>query len=95
MARGSAEIWDRVAPMLSAIATRYGDAPCTAWLGPDGAGHFVKTVHNGIDYADMQLLADVYGAPRDGLGLPDREIAEIFAEWSAGPLASYLIEISA
>lgn len=95
MAGGSPAIWDRVEPMFTAIAARYEDTPCAAWLGPDGAGHFVKTVHNGIEYADMQMIAEVYGLMRDGLGLADQTVAGIFNDWAKGPLASYLIEITA
>ncbi|MEM0989180.1 MAG: NADP-dependent phosphogluconate dehydrogenase [Pseudomonadota bacterium] len=95
MAGGSRAIWDRVAPMFTAIAARHADDPCAAWLGPDGAGHFVKTVHNGIEYADMQMIAEVYGLMRDGLGAEEARIAETFREWSRGPLASYLVEITA
>ena len=95
MAGGSREIWDRVAPMFTAIAAHHGDEPCAAWLGPDGAGHFVKTVHNGIEYADMQMIAEVYGLMRDGLGAAETSVAAMFREWSKGPLASYLVEITA
>ena len=69
MGGGPKPAWDRVAPILEAIAARFEAAPCAAWMGPDGAGHFVKTVHNGIEYADMQMIAEVYGILRDGLGL--------------------------
>ena len=69
--------------------------PCSALLGPDGAGHFVKTIHNGIEYADMQMIAEVYGVLRDGLGLAPEAIGSIFEKWNAGPLNSYLIEITA
>ena len=95
MAGGTAEIWDRVAPMFTAIAARYGDEPCAAWMGPDGAGHFVKTVHNGIEYADMQIIAEIYGLMRDGLQMDDDGIAATFRDWSSGPLSSYLVEITA
>ncbi|MEM7061231.1 MAG: NADP-dependent phosphogluconate dehydrogenase [Pseudomonadota bacterium] len=95
MAGGSPKIWDRVAPMFTAIAARHGDDPCASWLGPDGAGHFVKTVHNGIEYADMQMIAEIYGLLRDGHGHDDAKIAATFRDWSAGPLASYLVEITA
>lgn len=95
MAGGSRAIWDRVAPMFTAIAARCGEAPCAAWLGPDGAGHFVKTAHNGVEYADMQMIAEIYGLMRDGLGADEAAIAEAFGGWAAGPLASYLIEITA
>jgi 6-phosphogluconate dehydrogenase len=61
--------------MLTAISAKYGGEPCAAWLGTDGAGHFVKTIHNGIEYADMQMIAEVYGVLRDGLGMKAGEIA--------------------
>ena len=95
MAGGTPEIWDRVAPMFTAIAARYDDEPCAAWMGPDGAGHFVKTVHNGIEYADMQMIAEIYGLMRDGLHMAPDQIAEDFDRWSSGPLSSYLVEITA
>ncbi|MEM7445265.1 MAG: NADP-dependent phosphogluconate dehydrogenase [Pseudomonadota bacterium] len=94
MAGGSAVIWDRVAPMFKAIAARHGEEPCAAWLGPDGVGHFVKTVHNGIEYADMQMIAEIYGLMRDGLPADDARISAIFRDWADGPLSSYLIEIT-
>ena len=94
MAGGSRAIWDRVAPMFTAIAARYKDDPCAAWLGPDGAGHFVKTVHNGIEYADMQMIAEIYGLMRDGLNADPKQIAGTFEGWATGPLASYLVEIA-
>src|SRR5699024_1981293 len=64
---------------------------CVAHIGADGAGHFVKMVHNGIEYADMQLIAEAFTLLRDGLGMPPREIAEVFAEWNDGELESYLV----
>ncbi len=94
MGGGPREAWDRVAPVLKAIAARFNGAPCADWFGTDGAGHFVKTVHNGIEYADMQMIAEVYGIMRDGLGMPAPEIAAVFERWNEGPLQSYLIEIS-
>ncbi|MEM9062554.1 MAG: NADP-dependent phosphogluconate dehydrogenase [Pseudomonadota bacterium] len=95
MAGGSPKVWERVAPTLTAIAARHGDEPCAAWLGSDGAGHFVKTVHNGIEYADMQMIAEVYGLMRDGLGADEDAVSGAFRDWSKGPLASYLVEITA
>ena len=86
--------WDRVAPVLNAIAAKYKGAPCADYMGPAGAGHFVKAVHNGIEYADMQMIAEVYGVMRDGLGMAAAAIAETFKAWNEGPLQSYLIEIS-
>ncbi len=95
MGGGDRAAWDRVAPILRAIAADFAGEPCAAYMGTDGAGHFVKTVHNGIEYADMQMIAEVYGIMRDGLGLGAAEIGEVFARWNEGPLQSYLIEISA
>ena len=94
MGGGPKAAWDRVAPILTAIAARFDGVPCATWMGTDGAGHFVKTVHNGIEYADMQMIAEVYGILRDGLGMGSVEIAEVFERWNEGPLKSYLIEIS-
>ncbi|MEM8752020.1 MAG: NADP-dependent phosphogluconate dehydrogenase, partial [Pseudomonadota bacterium] len=84
----------RVEGPLKAIAARHGDEPCCEWFGPDGAGHFVKTIHNGVEYADMQMIAEAYGIMRDGLGMDAAETAEVFRRWNQGPLASYLIEIT-
>jgi len=95
MAGGRKEAWDRVADIFTAIAARFEGEPCAALVGPEGAGHFVKTIHNGIEYADMQMIAEVYGVMRDGLGMAPAEMAEVFARWNEGPLKSYLIEISA
>jgi len=95
MAGGSRDAWDRAAPVLTAIAATYQDEPCAALLGAAGAGHFVKMVHNGIEYADMQMIAEAYGIMRDGLGRTPPAMAETFARWNDGPLRSYLIEISA
>jgi len=95
MAGGSRNAWARLEPLFSEIAARHDGTPCCAWLGPDGAGHFVKTVHNGIEYADMQMIAEVYGLLRDGLCLKMDEIAEVFRRWHTGPLQSYLIEVTA
>lgn len=95
MVGGSPEAWARIAPILTAIAARHDGAPCVAHVGPDGAGHFVKTVHNGIEYADMQLIADLYGLMRAGCALAPAQIAEVFARWNAGPLRSFLLEVTA
>ena len=94
MGGGPREAWDRVAPILEAIAAKFDGTPCATWMGPDGAGHFVKTVHNGIEYADMQMIAEVYGIMRDGLGMNADEVAAAFERWNEGPLTSYLIEIT-
>jgi 6-phosphogluconate dehydrogenase len=95
MGGGAREDWNRVAPILTAIAAKYQTEPCAGWMGPEGAGHFVKTVHNGIEYADMQMIAEVYGMMRDGLNLPAPAISTTFRRWNDGVLQSYLIEISA
>lgn len=95
MAGGPVEAWDRMKPILTAIAASYEGQPCAAHMGPDGAGHFVKAVHNGIEYADMQIIAEAYGLMRDGLDMDAAAIGEVFAGWNRGRLASYLIEISA
>ncbi|QBF31003.1 NADP-dependent phosphogluconate dehydrogenase [Thalassococcus sp. S3] len=95
MVGGTGESWNRLRPMAEAIAAQYQGSPCVAHLGPDGAGHFVKTVHNGIEYADMQMIAEIYGLLRDGVGWSPVQIAALFRDWSDGPLASYLIEIAA
>ncbi|MFV0492912.1 MAG: NADP-dependent phosphogluconate dehydrogenase [Pseudorhodobacter sp.] len=95
MGGGQTEDWARVAPILNAIAAKYEGQPCAGWMGQAGAGHFVKTVHNGIEYADMQMIAEVYGVMRDGMAMDASAISEIFAKWNKGPLQSYLIEISA
>ena len=95
MAGGNAAVWQRLAPIFTAAAAQYRGEPCAALLGPGGAGHFVKTIHNGIEYADMQIIAEVYGILRDGLGMPAAAIADVFAGWNSGRLKSYLIEITA
>lgn len=95
MGGGKRPHWDRVAHVLEAIAAKFDDSACAAWLGEGGAGHFTKMVHNGIEYADMQMIAEVYGLLRDGLGRDADAIAAVFDAWNEGPLRSYLIEISA
>ncbi|MBR2688284.1 MAG: NADP-dependent phosphogluconate dehydrogenase [Aquamicrobium sp.] len=95
MVGGKEESWHRVESVLTAISAKFKGEPCAAWLGPDGAGHFVKTIHNGIEYADMQMIAEIYGILRDGLGMAPKEIGAVFAEWNKGRLNSYLIEITA
>ncbi len=94
MGGGPRAAWDRVAPVLTAIAADFKGTPCATWMGTDGAGHFVKAVHNGIEYADMQMIAETYGVMRDGLGMSAAEIAQVYESWNEGPLRSYLIEIS-
>jgi 6-phosphogluconate dehydrogenase len=94
MAGGSQAAWGRVADILTAISAKFQNEPCAALVGPEGAGHFVKTIHNGIEYADMQMIAEIYGIMRDGLGLAPKRMAEVFQRWNEGPLKSYLIEIT-
>ncbi|MEO0930020.1 MAG: NADP-dependent phosphogluconate dehydrogenase, partial [Pseudomonadota bacterium] len=94
MGGGARAHWDRVAPILTAIAAKHDGTPCATWMGEEGAGHFVKAVHNGIEYADMQMIAEVYGMMRDGLSMDAAEIGAVFSAWDDGPLRSYLIEIS-
>jgi 6-phosphogluconate dehydrogenase len=95
MAGGRPEAWAALAPVFEAIAARFEGEPCAALLGPDGAGHFVKTVHNGIEYADMQLIAEAYGLMRHGQGRAPADLAPVFARWNEGRLRSYLVEITA
>ncbi|QDZ01898.1 NADP-dependent phosphogluconate dehydrogenase [Nitratireductor mangrovi] len=95
MVGGSAQSWLRLKHILVAIAARHDDEPCVAHLGPNGAGHFVKTIHNGIEYADMQMIAEIYGILRDGAGLQTPEMARLFETWNKGRLESYLVEITA
>ena len=94
MLGGSDHSWQQLRPILTAIAADYEGVPCVAHLGPDGAGHFVKTVHNGIEYADMQVIAEIYSLLRNGAAMAPAEIAALFAEWDRGPLKSYLVEIT-
>lgn len=94
MGGGKRANWDRIAHILTAIAAKHHGTPCATWMGEAGAGHFVKAVHNGIEYADMQMIAEVYGIMRDGIGMDHSAIAKTFADWDKGPLRSYLIEIS-
>ncbi|MBT8455870.1 MAG: NADP-dependent phosphogluconate dehydrogenase [Alphaproteobacteria bacterium] len=95
MVGGPEASYARLEEIVEAIAAKYQGAPCAAHLGPDGAGHFVKTVHNGIEYADMQLIAEVYGMLRYGQGRKPAQMAELFEVWNGGPLHSYLVEITA
>ena len=95
MAGGTLQGYDRVGDILKKIAAKYDGDPCAAYLGSDGAGHFVKTIHNGIEYADMQMIAEVYSIMRHALRLSPAEMSDVFARWNEGPLESYLIEITA
>lgn len=95
MPGGDQDVYQKVAPILTKIAAQVNGYPCCTYIGPKGAGHFVKMVHNGIEYADMQLIAEAYTFLREKLSLPVEEIADIFETWNQGELKSYLIEITA
>lgn len=96
MAGGSRRGWEVSRRFLEAIAAHAPDgAPCCAYVGPEGAGHYVKMIHNGIEYAVMQQIADIYALMRDGLGMAADEIAQVFESWRSGPLESYLVDITA
>ena len=95
MAGGSRGVWERVAPVFEKVAAKHDGHPCAAWLGPDGAGHFVKSAHNGIEYALMQMIAECYGILRDGFGMSAPEIGDVFTEWNKGALDCYLVDITA
>jgi len=95
MPGGSFEAWEHVAPIFMAIAAKVGeDVTCCDWVGSDGAGHFVKMVHNGIEYGDMQLICEAYFIMKEHLGMSADEMHEVFKEWNEGDLNSYLIEIT-
>lgn len=96
MPGGSENAWPEVKPILQSIAAKSVDGtPCCQWIGPAGSGHFVKMIHNGIEYGDMQLIAEAYWVMKSLLGLNNEQMAEIFAGWNEGKLRSYLIEITA
>ena len=94
MPGGPRESWEIIAPIFRKIAAQVDGEPCCRYMGPDGAGHYVKMVHNGIEYGDMQLICEAYAILKDVLGLDAKELAEIFTEWNKGDLDSYLIEIT-
>ncbi|MBO4893985.1 MAG: decarboxylating NADP(+)-dependent phosphogluconate dehydrogenase [Clostridia bacterium] len=95
MPGGSVKAWESVKPILQAICAKVEDgSPCCDWVGENGAGHFVKMVHNGIEYGDMQLICEAYQLMRDLLGMGDDEMRDVFAKWNDGDLDSYLIEIT-
>ncbi|MEF3310181.1 NADP-dependent phosphogluconate dehydrogenase [Paenibacillus sp. GYB004] len=95
MPGGQEDAYRLVEPILTAISAKVNGDPCCTYIGPDGAGHYVKMVHNGIEYGDMQLICEAYQLLRDVLGLSTQELHEIFSEWNKGELDSYLIEITA
>ncbi|MEN8163352.1 MAG: decarboxylating NADP(+)-dependent phosphogluconate dehydrogenase, partial [Acidobacteriota bacterium] len=95
MPGGSPEAWPHVKPIFQAVSAKVEDgSPCCEWVGENGAGHFVKMVHNGIEYGDMQLICEAYHLMKEGLGLNHDQMHRIFAEWNEGELDSYLIEIT-
>jgi len=97
MPAGSADAWPHVKPIFQSIAAQVGpnkDIPCCDWIGRGGAGHYVKMVHNGIEYGDMQLICEAYSLLNEGLGLTNDELYDVFARWNTGDLNSYLIEIT-
>jgi 6-phosphogluconate dehydrogenase len=95
MPGGSRASWEMIAPILTRIAAVVDGEPCCRYMGPDGAGHYVKMVHNGIEYGDMQLICEAYAILSAVLGLTTNELADVFAEWNRGDLDSYLIDITA
>jgi 6-phosphogluconate dehydrogenase len=95
MPGGPRDSWEIIAPIFRKIAAQVDGEPCCRYMGPDGAGHYVKMVHNGIEYGDMQLICESYAILSGVLGLEARELAEIFADWNSGELDSYLIDITA
>ena len=97
MPGGAKVAWPHVQPIFQSIAAKVGpnnDVPCCSWVGPAGAGHYVKMVHNSIEYGDMQLICEAYSLMKDGLGLSNEKLYEVFARWNTGELDSYLIEIT-
>ncbi len=94
MPGGNADAWPHVKKYLQTIAAQVENVPCCDWVGPEGAGHYVKMVHNGIEYADMALIAEAYGFLRDHLKLNNAEMESVFGRWSRGPLSGYLLDIT-
>jgi 6-phosphogluconate dehydrogenase len=95
MPGGQREAWELVRPIFTAISAKADGEPCVAYMGPRGAGHYVKMVHNGIEYGDMQLIAEAYDILHRGLGLTNTQLHEVFSDWNHGELESYLIQITA
>ncbi len=97
MPGGTQKAWPLVQPILQAISAKVGprhDVPCCDWVGPRGAGHYVKMVHNGIEYGDMQLICEAYAVLKHAAGLTNDQLYDVFAQWNRGELQSYLIEIT-
>ena len=95
MPGGHADAWPHIKPIFQAIAAKADGEPCCDWVGDGGAGHFVKMVHNGIEYGDMQLIAEAYHLMKGVLGMSPPEMADVFDGWNKGELDSFLIEITA
>ena len=95
MPGGPREAYDVLEPMLVAVAAKSAYGPCVSYIGPGGSGHYVKMIHNGIEYGDMQLIAEAYDVMRSALGMAAEEIAKVFSDWNTRALASYLIEVTA
>ena len=95
MPGGDKSAWPWLEPLLPSIAAKVDNEPCCSWIGPGGAGHYVKMVHNGIEYGDMQLISEAYALLRHGLGLPATALHRLFSEWNRGVLDSYLMAITA
>src|SRR5262249_46506876 len=95
MPGGASDAWPAIQPIFQSICAKVEDgSPCCDWVGDEGAGHFVKMVHNGIEYGDMQLICEAYQLLRDCAGLSNDELANVFTKWNKGELESYLIEIT-
>ena len=94
MPGGEKQAWERLKPIFEAVAAKVDGEPCVDWMGESGSGHFVKMIHNGIEYGDMQLIAEAYQLLREGLGLDPAALKDVFADWNEGVLDSYLIEIT-
>lgn len=96
MPGGNKEAWKLLQPIFTAISAKVeGDIPCCEWIGENGAGHFVKMVHNGIEYGDMQLICEAYQMMRDGMGMSSAQMHKVFEAWNHSELDSYLMEITA
>ena len=95
MPGGSKDVYERVAPMLKAVSAKVNDEPCVTWLGPGSAGHYVKMVHNGIEYGLMQQIVEAYHLLKEGLGMSNDALHLVFSKWNEGRLGSYLIQITA
>ncbi|GAF23033.1 6-phosphogluconate dehydrogenase [Bacillus sp. JCM 19047] len=95
MPGGQKQAYELVRPLFEDISAKVNGEPCTTYIGPNGAGHYVKMVHNGIEYGDMQLISESYALLKEIVGLSNEELHHVFKEWNEGELDSYLIEITA